>query len=282
MIAIAKHSLHEIVRRRFVLAALIGTVAIALLSGWGFAHLASAHRHGGGSISPMQIKAVSAILVALMAWLFSFILAFAAALVASPALSAEIDSGILLPVLARPVSRTAVVAGKAVACAIVTCAYAAFAGALEFAVVATVTGYVPPHPVAALTALAALSLVMVAATLALSSRLPAMTASIVAVACFGVAWFAGIVASFYPVSHDAALARVGVISQLIFPSDAFWRTAAYQLQPAAFTAQAQSAGVWQGPFIVTGPPPPAMLAWATLWILAVLVLSAYSFGRRDA
>src|SRR6516162_10122687 len=51
------------------------------------------------------------------------------------------------------------------------CAYAAFASSLEFSLVRLATGYSPPHPAAAVCALATLVLVMLALTLALATRL---------------------------------------------------------------------------------------------------------------
>jgi ABC-type transport system involved in multi-copper enzyme maturation permease subunit len=279
VIAIAVETMREVARRRFILVALIATVAVALLTGWGFSHLHHV-RHGDKPISALEMKAISAVLLILIAYAFSFVLAFASALVAAPMLSSEVESGVLLPVLARALPRWKVVAGKAAGLAIVLCAYAILAGALECAVILSTTGYLPPHPLAAGAALSGLVLVVLAFTLATAARLPAIASSVVAVMCFGAAWMAGIVASFYPVYHNETLLRIGTISQLLLPTDAMWRIAVYNLEPAIMQIASPGAG-WKGPFWVTAPPPPAMEIWCALWIAGAVALAAWSFSTRD-
>lgn len=280
MIPIAAFTVRQLIRQRFVIAAISITIVLAGLTGWGFYALRNAHGGNGRPISPFELKATAAILVILVAYLFSFILAAAATLVASPMLSSEVDSGVLLPALARPISRLAIVLGKAVGISIVVVTYAAFASLLEFSLVQIATGYSPPHPIAAVCALAALALVMLALTLALATRLTMIAASIVAFLCFGVAWVAGIVASLGPVYHNEALIRAGVISQLLLPTDAMWRTAAYFLEPALVLSRAQT-GLWSGPFLVAAPPPISMQIWTALWIVLIVGVAMRSFATRD-
>jgi len=253
---------------------------LAALTDWGFYALRNAHGPNGRPISQLELKATASILVILVAYLFSFILAAAATLVASPMLSSEIDSGVLLPVLARPISRPAIVLGKAVGMSLVVVAYAAFASSLEFSLVRLATGYSPPHPAAAVCALATLVLVMLALTLALATRLTMIASSIVAFLCFGVAWVAGIVASLGPIYHNESLIRAGVISQLLLPTDAMWRTVAYFLEPALVLSRAQ-AGLWSGPFLVAAPPPISMQIWTGLWIVVIVGIAMRSFATRD-
>ena len=282
MITIAAVTVLEIVRRRFAVAAVCATLAIVALSGWGFGNLEHIHRAHGRPLTPLEIKAIASVLVILIVYLFSFVLAVAAVLLAAPTLAAEVDSGVLLPVLARPISHAAIVMGKAIGLATALCCYAGVAGLVELTIVRTITGYVPPHPVSAVAALATLGLVVLALALAVSTRLQTIATSIIAVAAFGLSWMAGIVASFASIYHDPWLVRAGVISQLLLPSDAMWRIAIYQLEPAILVNQAQASGQWQGPFFVTAPPPPAMEVWTLLWIIAVMFIAIRSFSTRDA
>lgn len=280
MIPIAWMTVREMVRRRFAIAALLGTLVLVALTGWGLQHIHTIHKPHGVALSPLEIRTVTAALVPLIAYLFSFILAFAAIVLGATMLSAEIESGVLLPVLARPISRGTVVVGKALGLGALLCAYAAISGGLEFAVIDAVTGYQPPHPVAAIASLAALAIVMLCLTLAVASRLQTVATSVVAVVGFGVSWIVGIVASFGPVYHNELLLRIGVISQLLLPSDALWRVAVYQLQPVVLVAQFGLSG-WPGPFFVLSPPPPAMLAWSVVWVVAVTAIAVRSFAARD-
>lgn len=282
MIAIAALTIVEISRRRFALMALLGTVAVAALTGWG---LHALHAGGGEhhrSMTPLEARAAGAMVLPLIAYLFSFVLAFAATMLAATMLTAEVESGVLLPVLSRPLSRASVVIGKAMGLAVVLIAYAGISGLVEFAVVDATMGFIPPHPFTAVAALAGVALVMMAFTLVLGARLQTIASGIVSVLCFGVGWMVGIAASIGSAFHNEALLHAGTIAQLLLPADALWRVAVYQLEPTATVAQlAANNGGWAGPFFVITPPPPAMVIWSVLWIAAMLAIAAKSFSTRD-
>ena len=78
--------------------------------------------------------------------MFSGVLALSAVVVASPAISSELESGVALSMLARPVSRYQVVLGKWLGLAALIVVYVAATTALELLVVDLTTGYVPPGP----------------------------------------------------------------------------------------------------------------------------------------
>ena len=271
----------EIARRRFALLAAIGVVALGALTGWGLHAMRAgvgAPPHAMGQSEALQM---AAFMLPFISFLFSFVLAFAAAMSAATMLSAEVESGVLLPVLARPISRTAVVAGKALGLAFVVAAFAAFYGLIEYGVVFATTGFVAPHPILAIGALAGAGIAVMALTLALASRLQAIASGLVAILGFGFAWFAGIAGTLAAVYKNETLVHAATISQFVLPTDALWRVSAFQLEPAVFVTQLQQRGAWPGPFFVTTPPPPAMVIWAVMWAALMLVVAARSFSTRD-
>jgi ABC-type transport system involved in multi-copper enzyme maturation permease subunit len=281
MLTLVLDTIRETVRRKFVPAAAILTAAATLLSLWGFWSLAHLHTAAGRPISFVEMRSTTAVLVIFGGFLFSFVLAFGAAVLAAPALSTDLESGLLLPILARPIPRQLIVVSKIVGLAIVLGIYAAVASVLELCAVYVTTGYIPPNPPAAIVALWGVSVVVLSLTIALSVRLPALATSLVAVMGFGVAWMVGIVAAFANAYHNATLERVGVISQLLLPTDAMWRLAAYQLEPVAMLGRNGGFGPL-GPFSVASPPPPAMAWWAAAWCAGIICLASWMFARRDA
>ncbi len=273
-------TLRELVRRRFVLAAILATLALVALTGWGFFRLpflTDRHHH---LISTVEVKSIASVLVILIAYMFSFVLAFAATLIAAPSLASDVESGVLLPVLTRPISRTSVVVGKALGLIVLMCAYAGFAAGLEFVVVRWATGYIPPHPFLVVIYLALSTVAVLVLALALSSRLSMIASSVIAIGCFALARISGVASSLGNYYHTGWLQNVGTISQLIFPSDAMWRAANYRLEPVAMVA-ALHGRTWPGPFFVEAPPPPAMDAWTLLWIAAVIAIASRNFATRD-
>src|SRR5207245_8837126 len=99
-------------------------------------------------LPPTQVTLISSQLLIVVTFMYSGVLALSAAVVAGPLISAEVESGLLLSMLARPVRRSEVVIGKWLGLAVLVAIYAAFAGTLELAAVGWATGYRPPHPVA--------------------------------------------------------------------------------------------------------------------------------------
>lgn len=281
MIDIAALTLKELIRRRFVAGAITATAALVGLTGWGFFYLNHIHAAHGRPVSHFEVLTMTSVLLILIAYLFSFLLAMAAVFIAAPSLANDIESGVLLPVLARPLSRGAILAGKGLALAIVIAAYAVLTGACEFAIVNAATGYVPPAPAASLAYLALSGIVMTALALLLSTRMSALGASIVAVVAFIIVRLGGIAQSVGMYYDNDTVRHAGTISQLLLPSDAMWQNALFGLEPASLIAALSNGHTWPGPFFTTAPPPAAMLVWTCAWIVAVAFFAGRSFALRD-
>lgn len=277
-------TLRELVRRRLVAAVGLLTLAIVAFTAWGM-HRLTGVTVAGAHLPEPAIRATAAGIVILLAFLFSFVLAIGAALVGAPALAESVANGEALALLARPIRRADVVLGRWLGTLVALAVYIALTGGCELLVVRASTGYVPPHPLAALAYLAGVATVVTTAAIALAARLPALAAGIVAALLFGLAWIGGILESAGIALGNESLADAGTIVALVFPSDALWRGALYELQPAVFTALAAtfspsgSGGI--NPFGATAPPPAALLFWSAGWIVLVLATAVALFRTRD-
>jgi len=275
ILAITTITILEIVRRRVAsivgIATLLGVVAVA----WGF------YRINKDAYNPISAVAFESALTILVAFAFSVVLAVGASFLAAPAIAADLDSGIALAVLPRPVSRTEYVLGKWLGIALTICCYAIVAGVLGFAGV-RFGGYHPPHEVKALAFLLAQSVALFTLALVLGTRLPAIAAGIVAVAVFGASWIAGITASVAQSLNASALEHAAQLAGLVFPTDGLWRGVVFELTPAAaLVAESTTAAHQINPFGVTAPPTIAFLVWCALWVLAVLAIGTVSMRKRD-
>jgi len=284
-LVVAALTARELARRRLAAAAGVLTLAIVLFTAWGLQRLATATVEGAPITEP-AVRATTAGIVLLLAFLFSFVVALGAALIGGPAVAESIANGEILAVLARPVRRAEIVAGRWIGTVAALALYVALAGAAELGVVRLTTGYVPPEPLTAFAYLAGVATVVATAAIALATRLPGTAAAIVATLLFGLAWIGGIVEAIGVGLGNDRLADAGTVAGLVFPSDALWRGAAYALQPAAFRAAAAtigaaSPGAQPNPFLVATPPPPAMLAWAAGWTVVVFAAGIVAFRRRD-
>ena len=260
-------TLRELVRRRLVAAVAVLTLVIVAFTAWGMHRLATAVVDGAPLPEP-AVRSAAAGIVILLAFLFSFVVALAAALVGAPTMAESIANGEVLAVLARPVRRADVVLGRWLGTLAALAFYVAAAGALELLVVRVTTGYVPPRPLLALAYLCAVGGIVTTGAIALATRLPALAAGIVAAMLFGLAWIGGILESIGLALGQRAARRCGDDGGARIPSDALWRGALYALQPAAFTAAAANFNGGSGsvnPFAVTSSPPQALLWWACAW-----------------
>lgn len=266
----------ELVRRRFIAVALGATLLLIVLTSWGFWHLAHTSHAKPGSLREMMVVASI-----LLSYLFSFVLAVGAIALAAPSIASDVENGTLLPILARPVSRTAIVLGKMIALALVVCTYAALGSLGEYAAIRATTGYWPPHPFMAAFDLAALSAIMVVLGVYLSTRLSSIASSIAGIALFGMAWIGGIAGSIGAALGNATLVHAGTLTALLVPTDVMWRSAIYALQPAALLIAISSPHNWPGPFFVTATEPASMTYWTIAWLITIAMLAVRSFHQRD-
>src|SRR3954464_15661060 len=131
---VAGLTLREASRRR-VLRALAGlTVALLALSAWGFSKLAGIELEGSALTSGEERLLASQVLNLVMFGL-SLIAALGTAFLAGPTLAGEVESGMALAVLARPVRRSAVLVGKWLGLVAFGAGFVAVAGLAQFLIV---------------------------------------------------------------------------------------------------------------------------------------------------
>ncbi len=271
-------TLREAVRRKVLWALLVLTLALVGLSGWGLSKLAAVQAEFGG-LADEQGRLVVSQILGLVLFGLSLIAALGAAFLAGPTLAGEVESGMALAVLARPVRRSSVLLGKWLGLAALGSGYVVAAGLAELVVVRLTTGYWPPSPAVGLLLLAAQTVTLLSLGLLLSTAVSPMASGIVAVGLFGAAWVAGIVGSVGDALGNDAVSRVGDVSRVLLPTDLLWRGAVYGFQDTGeLTRQLAGQGF---PFLSSGPLSGFGLAWAFLWVVLVLGVTGRVFAARD-
>ena len=272
-------TLREAARRRVLRALAVLTVALLALSAWGFSRLAAVETDAG-TLTSGEGRLVAAQLLNLVMFGLSLVAALGTAFLAGPTLAGEIESGMSLAVLARPVRRSAVLFGKWLGLVAFGSGFVAVAGLAEFLVVRTTVGYWPPDPVLGLLLLAAQTTVLLTLGLLLSTAVSPMASGIVAVGLFGATWIAGVVGGVGEALGNDGVARVGTVSRMLLPTDGLWRGAMHAFQDPVALSQfgPQMDG---SPFLSPAPLTVTYLAWAAVWVTMVWGLAALSFARRD-
>jgi ABC-type transport system involved in multi-copper enzyme maturation permease subunit len=275
---VARLTLREALRRRLLWALAGLTVLIVVLTWWGFGRVAEASPITG----PTETLGISQVTV-MLAFMFSFVLAMTAVFAGSPAIGPDIESGLLLAVLARPIRRSDVLLGRWLGLAIVLVAYALAAGYLELAAVVVATGYVPSDPLAAPIYLAGEALILLTLAIVLSTRIASVAGGAVAVVAYGLAWMAGVLGGVGEAFGSDVLRGAGVVARLILPSDVMWRGSAGALSPtdSVLTAGGVNAYLYRfSPFSGAAPSPEWTL-WCVVWVVGMLALGILLLRSRE-
>src|SRR2546430_14970144 len=144
MLTIARLTVLEAWRRKLLLALALLTLVVIVLTSWGFSRLPTMN-----GVTPAEVRVAASQLTILVAFMFSGVLALGATLVAAPSIASDIESGIALAILPRPIRRSEVLIGKWLGLSALIALYAALSGVLRMVGVWVATGYTPPNPVEA-------------------------------------------------------------------------------------------------------------------------------------
>ena len=276
-------TIREASRRRLFLALLVLTGVSVALTGWGFAEVAGYAPPVASSADAAAKEVIYSQLLILVTFMFSFILALSAAFISAPMVAADLESGVALALLARPLRRWEYLVGRWVGVVVVVAAYAVASGLVELIVVWVTTGFLPPHPTEAVLFLVAEATVLLTLGVALATRLSAMTAGIVALILFGLAWIGGTVGGIGVAIGNVPVAQAGTISRYLLPTDGLWRGTVFQLEPLSMLAGGLAGGPASRayPFYEPAPPPEIYVWWCAGWLIVVLAAGLWSFHHRE-
>ena len=282
-LVVARLTVQEASRRRLLLALVILTLLVVGFSAWGFYKITTVTRSDGSVLPAQQVTLITSQLLIVVTFVYSGVLALSAAVVAGPLISSEVESGLLLSMLARPMRRSEVVIGKWLGLAVLVAIYAAGSALLEIAAVDWATGYVPPHPIDLILYVGTEGLALLSLGLLLSTRLSGITGGVIALVAWLMGWIGGVVGDIGVGLQNQAIENVGTISHLILPTDGLWRGAVYAMEPDAVLVTLRAAGTIgrANPFAAVDPPPIEFLAWVVVWFAIMLALSIWSFRTRE-
>ncbi|WP_328471873.1 ABC transporter permease [Actinoplanes sp. NBC_00393] len=276
VLTVAALTLQEAARRRVLRSLAVLTVVLLTLSAWGFSRIDAEF----GGLTSGESKLAAAMVLNLVMFGLSLIAALGTAFLAGPTLAGEIESGIALAVLGRPVRRSTVLLGKWLGLVAFGSGFVAVAGLAQLIIVQVTVGYWPPDPVVGLALLAAQTITLLTLGLLLSTAISPMASGIVAVGLFGATWIAGVVGNFGVALGNASVERVGTVSQVLLPTDGLWRGAMRAFQDPTLFAQFSQA--FKGhPFLSVSQLSAPYMIWAVVWVLIVLGLAGLAFQRRD-
>ena len=260
---IAALTIHESSRRRVLRALVAMTLALLALSAFGFSRIDAEF----SGLTSGEARLVASIVLNLVMFGLSLIAALGTAFLAGPTMAGEIESGMALSVLARPVRRSAVLVGKWLGLVVFGSGFVVVAGLSQFGIVWATVGYWPPDPVQGLALLAAQTTVLLTLGLMLATVITPMAS--------------GIVGTIGELLDNDGVASVGTVSRILLPTDGLWRGAMHSFQDPTVLAVYGINAEGPHPFLGDASLTITYLGWVVVWLVLMLGLASLSFRRRD-
>ncbi|MGQ9549949.1 MAG: ABC transporter permease [Roseiflexus sp.] len=263
---------HEARRRRMVLAALIIGALFVALFGIGVWLIAREMERN----APLTIqRQVHGFLLIAGLYVVHFLTIMLAIFASVDTVAGEITTHTIQALVTRPIRRWQVLLGKWIGFALMLTGYL---GLLSLGVVAAmwlIVGYWPPNVAVGLPLLALEALTLLSLSLLGGTRLSTLTNGVALFLLYGLAFIGLWVEQIGALLQSSDAVRIGIITSLLLPVEALWRRAAYLMQSLL------AASSLPGPFSTTSVPSEAMVIYAVVYALVVLLLAMRSFGQRD-
>lgn len=214
----------------------------------------------------------------------SFMLALLAVFVAGHSTRQEGETGLLLAILAKPIRRFDLLAGRWLASALVLAGWVALFTAGIVLGVGRAVGFYPPGPIQAGVLMLLESLVVLSLRLLLGTFLGTLASGIVPLLVWGLSRIAGLVEMVGKSLDISSMVTAGIVTSLAIPTDVLARGAAYELLPDVLSALGQDLGpaaARGNPFVSVTPIAGPMVVWSVLYVAAAFALAVRMFSRRD-
>jgi ABC-2 type transport system permease protein len=196
------------------------------------------------------------------------------------AISAEVDSGTLHAILARPLRRSQFLLGRWLAYALMISVYVVAMASMVMLIASTIGDYQAPDPARAIALMVLAALFLLTLSLLGSTFLSTLTNGAVAFTLFGLGWLSGVIEVLGGMQNNEALLNLGTSVAIFVPADQLWRSASYYVQSASILAASSTLGSAM-PMLANAPPTPFLVVWGVLYPLVLLSSAVYVFARRD-
>ncbi len=275
------HSAREGVRRRVFLAVLALTAGFLALYAVG-AHFVFRDVHGFAAAEAgiLDDKAFAgATIFGLAMFAILFLGAVLAVFLTLGAVRGDAESGLLQPMVVRPIGRTTMLIARFAGAALISAAYVVLVYLAAWAITDVIGGWSPDHLIGPALALALAVAIIAAISLLLSVLLPVTAQGIVVFMVFGAGLTAGLLAQIGNAIESDSLHTIGRTASWALPFEGLYAAGLHAL--ISGTSGLTGVVLQLGPFGGSEAAGPELIAWAFVYLLGVLALAAFAFSRRD-
>jgi Cu-processing system permease protein len=280
VLVIAAHALRESLRRRVFIVVVVLTLGFGGLYTWGATELfkdVSGFSNNEFGLDARTLAGATLLGLAMFGTLF--LGAVLAVFLTLAAVRGDAETGLLQPLIVRPLGRNQYLAGRFVAAAAVAFTYVGVVYTGAVVVTGLAGDWWPEHPVGAGLRLA-LAVVVVAGISLLGSIFLTSTANGIGVLMvFGAGLLAGLLGSIGDALNSHTLQKIANTSSWVLPFEALYRDALRLL--VQDIPGVTGAIVQLGPLGGSHDAGPLLLPWIVVYVAIVALVGAFAFGRRD-
>jgi ABC-type transport system involved in multi-copper enzyme maturation permease subunit len=280
-LTVIAHSVREGIRRRVFLAVLVLTAGFLALYAVG-AHFVfrDVRSFAGGEAGILDPKAFAgATIFGLAMFATLFLGAVLSIFLTLGAVRGDAESGLLQPMVVRPMGRTTMLMARFAGAAGLSAAYVVLVYLAAWAITRATGSWSPDHLVGPALALALAVAIIAAISLLLSVLLPVTAQGIVVFMVFGAGLTAGLLAQIGHAINSDSLHSIGRVASWALPFEGLYAAGLHAL--ISGTSGLTGVVLQLGPFGGSEAAGPELIAWAFVYMLGVLATAALVFSRRD-
>jgi Cu-processing system permease protein len=276
---LARMTFLEAIRRRIVLTGLILGILFLIIFSIGFRMISTEVANDGLARPDLMARVMQSEMSSFMLnaglYAVAFLSVAMAALLGADSLAGEISSGTIQTILTKPIRRSDVVLGKWLGFAGLLALYLLLMAGGTVLIAYITTGYLPPNVLKALSLMYLETLLVMTFSLACSSAMPALATGGTVFGLYGLAFIGGWIEQIGAIFNNQTAVQVGIVTSLLFPTEAIWRRATFEMQTALATVMDIS------PFVTHSVPSQIMMFYALLYLMVTLTAAIRIFQNRD-
>ncbi len=274
---IAQLTIREAQRRRILWVALVMGILFVALFSTGMHYIVRDMQEYGLDLSnELDLIPISALSM-MGLYVTNFLVVIMSVLISVAAISNEVESRLIDTLVTKPMRRWEIVLGKWVGFALMAVIYSLLLSGSILLFVYLRVGYAFENIAQGMLLMAFNAVIVMTVSILGGTRLSTLANGVLAFMLYGLAFIGGWVETIGSFMQNETAINIGIISSLLMPIEALWRKASVLFQPRNLDIT----GNFAGPFSVGNEPSDAMIVYAVIYVVGLLLLAMRSFGTRD-
>jgi len=198
-----------------------------------------------------------------------------AVVLSADTLSGDVESGAIQTIVTKPLRRWEVVLGKWLGLALLVGVIIVAMSGLMILAAWLISGYTPPDFVRGIGLMVLGALVLLSVSILGGTRLSTLANGVLVFMLYALAFVGGWIEQLGAFLQSEAAQYFGILVSFLLPSEAMWTRASYLMQPVFLRELGFS------PFAIATAPSSAMVVYAVIFIVVVLLVAVRLFQTRD-